>query len=278
MSDLDDLDFTRPAKSEIYDPAVAQQCFEALGSAGTVAQGQPFFAAGDASDKMYLLVEGEVSLVRGKKLLDIVKAGEIFGEMAAITRQPRTASAVARTACRAVALDAKQFQQAIQRTPEFALMLMSILINRLRLTDAMARMTRSIPDWQGKQETRVFDVEMVQDFAAALPERPLQRCLAEKVIFEEGEGGVFMYVVFKGRVAISIQSTIVEKVGPGGIFGEMALVDQSPRAATAVAETPCVLLAINRNDLLSLVKSKPAFAVSLLKALTERLRHMTSGG
>jgi CRP/FNR family cyclic AMP-dependent transcriptional regulator len=85
-------------------------------------------------------------------------------------------------------------------------------------------------------------------------------------------------VVFKGRVAISIQSTVVEKVGPGGVFGEMALVDQSPRAATAVAETPCVLLAINRNDFLSLVKSKPAFAVSMLKALTERLRHMTSGG
>jgi CRP-like cAMP-binding protein len=92
----------------------------------------------------------------------------------------------------------------------------------------------------------------------------------------EGEGGVFMYVVLEGRVAISIKSKVVERIGPGGVFGEMALVDQSPRAATAVAETACSLLSINRADFLSAVKSNPAFAVSLLRALAERLRYMTS--
>jgi CRP/FNR family transcriptional regulator, cyclic AMP receptor protein len=276
MTELEDLDFTRPAKSEIYDPAVARLCFEALGSTDSVAAGQPFFAEDEASEKMYLLLEGEVSLIRGKKIIDIVKPGEVFGEMAAITHQPRSATAMARGACRTVSLDAKQFQHAIQKTPEFALMLMSILINRLRLTDAMARMTRSIPDWAGKADSRVFDAELVHDFAAALPQRPPQRCLADCVIFREGEGGVFMYVVLKGRVVISIQSTVVEKVGPGGVFGEMALADQSARAATAIAETACVLLAINRNDFLSLVKTKPAFAVSLLRALAQRIRHMGS--
>ncbi len=276
MTELEDLDFTRPAKSEIYDPAVARQCFEALGSAESVPQGRPFFAEGEVSGKMYLLLEGEVSLIRGRKIIDIVKAGEIFGEMAVITHQPRSATAMARSACRAVSLDAKQFQRAIQATPEFALMLMSILIKRLRLTDAMARMTRSIPDWGGRQDSRVFDPELVHDFAAALPQRPPQRCLADSVIFREGEGGVFMYVVLKGRVVISIQASVVDKVGPGGVFGEMALVDQSARAATAVAETACVLLAINRNDFLTLVKTKPAFAVSLLTALAQRIRHMSS--
>jgi CRP-like cAMP-binding protein len=56
----------------------------------------------------------------------------------------------------------------------------------------------------------------------------------------------------------------------------MALVDQSPRAATATAETDCTLLAINRTDFIELVKTKPAFATSLLKALSDRLRFMTS--
>ena len=91
---------------------------------------------------------------------------------------------------------------------------------------------------------------------------------------KEGDGGVFMYVVLRGRVAISIQFTVVERVGPGGVFGEMALVDQSPRAASAAADTDCVLLAIDRNDFLGLVKGKPAFAVSLLQAVAERLRCM----
>jgi CRP-like cAMP-binding protein len=65
-------------------------------------------------------------------------------------------------------------------------------------------------------------------------------------------------------------------VGPGGVFGEMALVDQSPRAATAIAETDCDLLAINRGDFLMMVKTNPVFAVSLLKAAADRLRDMTS--
>jgi CRP-like cAMP-binding protein len=85
-----------------------------------------------------------------------------------------------------------------------------------------------------------------------------------------------MYVVLSGRVAISIKSKIVEWVGPGGVFGEMALVDQSPRAATAIAETDCDLLAINRGDFLMMVKTNPVFAVSLLKAAADRLRDMTS--
>ena len=73
----------------------------------------------------------------------------------------------------------------------------------------------------------------------------------------------------------TIKSKVVERVGPGGVFGEMALVDQSPRAASAITDGNCSLLAINRNDLLALVKAKPAFAVSLLKAVAERLRRMT---
>jgi CRP-like cAMP-binding protein len=56
----------------------------------------------------------------------------------------------------------------------------------------------------------------------------------------------------------------------------MALVDQSPRAATATADTECLLLAINRADFLALVKAKPAFVVSLLRNIAERLRHMTA--
>jgi CRP-like cAMP-binding protein len=56
----------------------------------------------------------------------------------------------------------------------------------------------------------------------------------------------------------------------------MALVDQSPRAATAVAETDCDLLTINRADFLTMVKTNPDFTVSLLKAAADRLRDMTS--
>ncbi|HJT61304.1 MAG TPA: Crp/Fnr family transcriptional regulator, partial [Burkholderiales bacterium] len=73
------------------------------------------------------------------------------------------------------------------------------------------------------------------------------------------------------------RGAVVERVGPGGAFGEMALVDQSPRSANAAAETDCSLLAINRNVFLNLVKSDPGFGISLLSAMAERLRAIGAG-
>ncbi|MEX0959974.1 MAG: cyclic nucleotide-binding domain-containing protein [Burkholderiales bacterium] len=274
---MEDLDFTQPAvRSDIYDPAVARTCFEPLGQPQSVAQGKPFFIEGQGSDRMYLLIEGEVGLLQKAKSIDVIKAGEIFGELAALTGQPRSASAMARTACRAISLDARQFQQAIQKTPEFALMMMSIIINRLRLTATMMKMTRTLPDARERDEVRVFDKRMLEELTGALRERPRQEVLPDRVIMEEGQGGVFMYVVLEGRVTITIQSTVVEKVGQGGVFGEMALVDQSRRAASAIADTRCLLLPLNRSDFLDLIRSKPGFAVSLLKGLADRLRFLTS--
>jgi CRP-like cAMP-binding protein len=273
----DDLDFTRqPGKSALYDPKVARLCFDALGSVETMAKGGVFFTENQMSDRMYLVEEGEVALTRGGKAIDVVKAGEIFGEMAWISQLPRSATATARSACRAASLDGTQFPKAIQKLPEFALMLMNILINRLRLTITMLSMSKALDASDGTRTRRLFDEKLLHGLMVATQHRPPQHCPLNKVIMREGEGGVFMYVVLSGRVAISIKGKLVEWVGPGGVFGEMALVDQSPRAATATAETDCDLLAINRGDFLKMVKTNPVFAISLLKAAADRLRDMTS--
>jgi CRP/FNR family transcriptional regulator, cyclic AMP receptor protein len=277
-TDQNDLDFTKPPRrSSGYNPILARMCFDSLGTAETMTEGGSFFVENQMSDKMYLLVEGEVSLRRGTRSLDVVKSDEIFGEMAAITHQPRSASAVARTPCRVLSLDSRQFQRAIQQTPEFGLMLMNLMINRLRLTVSMLSMTRSLPDWRGAPETKVFDDRLLAALTRALQERTPLHYPVHKVIMKEDEGGIFMYVVLKGRVAISVGSQVVERIGPGGVFGEMALIDQSTRAASAVAETDCVLLPVNRADFLDLIKSRPEIGMSLLRAIAERLRYMDTG-
>ena len=69
-----------------------------------------------------------------------------------------------------------------------------------------------------------------------------------------------MYVVVKGRVAIAIRDKIVEMIGAGGTFGEMALVDQSPRTASAGPTVDCELLSVNRKALLDLIKAHPSLA------------------
>lgn len=276
-TDAFDLDFTKPPQRAGYNAILARMCFDSHGTEETLAEGGSFFVENQKSDKMYLLVEGEVSLRRGTRSLDVVKRDEIFGEMAAITHQPRSASAVARTPCRVLSLDTRQFQHTIRETPEFALMLMIIMINRLRVTVSMLSMTRSLPDWRAAPETRVFDEKLLAEFTRTLQERPPLHYPAGKVIMKADEGGVFMYVVLNGRVAVSVGDQVVERLGPGGVFGEMALVDQSTRVASAVADTDCVLLPVNRNDFLDLIKGKPEIGMSLLRAIAERLRYMDSG-
>jgi CRP-like cAMP-binding protein len=272
-----ELDFTQPsAQDEAYDPAVALKCFESFGKMENFAEMQSIFVESQASDKMYLLVEGEVSLVHNKKTLDIVKPGEVFGEIAVITQQPRMATAMVRKLCQVLVLDARQFQQALQATPEFALMLMNIMNNRLRLTIALMKQSASLPSREDRDELRVFDQKTIEELVAAFRARPPQTFPAGRIIMKEGDAGVSMYIVIRGRVSVSINRIVVERVGPGGTFGEMALVDHASRAATTIADTECQLLTIGRSDFLNLVKTKPGFAISLLKTFADRLRNMTA--
>ena len=118
---------------------------------------------------------------------------------------------------------------------------------------------------------------LLASLAAGLGEQATARYDKGKIIMVAGQTGALMYVVLEGRVAISIRGAVVQYVGPGGVFGEMALVDQSPRTANATAETDCSLLGINRHVFLNLVKSDPTFGASLLGAVAERVRNTSAG-
>ncbi len=279
---MESLDFTKPSHSEIYDPGAAIAFFKPAGKTENVVAGATFFVEKQhrgffaKDDRMYLLLEGEVALTVGKRTIDIIKPGEIFGEIATICHSPRSATAVAKTACRIIALDPNQFEKAITKTPAFALMLMSILINRLRLTVSMLSMSKVLPAGVADNQCRVFDQAALVALARELGNPVPLRIPANSVILKEGEPGIRMYVVFEGSVVVSVKGKTLERIAPGGAFGEMSLVDSGVRAASAVAETHCSLMAINRDTFLTLVKTKPAFAMSLLKLLGERLKHVTT--
>jgi CRP-like cAMP-binding protein len=66
----------------------------------------------------------------------------------------------------------------------------------------------------------------------------------------------------------------METLGPGGIFGEMALIDGTVRSATVRAKTDCEVAPINEKTFLFLVHETPFFAIAVMRALAGRLRHM----
>ncbi|MGH8631127.1 MAG: cyclic nucleotide-binding domain-containing protein [Burkholderiales bacterium] len=96
------------------------------------AEGQVIFKEGEPGDRMYYIVAGEVNvLVRGK-LVDVVKTGGILGEIALIDDKPRSATAMAKTACRLIPINRKRFAAMVQETPNFALQVMRTMADRLR--------------------------------------------------------------------------------------------------------------------------------------------------
>jgi len=97
---------------------------------------------------------------------------------------------------------------------------------------------------------------------------------AGEVIFKKDDLGNVMYLVTKGNVEISIYDKVVETVGPGGVLGEMALLDMGPRSATATAKTDCLLLAIDRERFQIQVGKSPNFALQVMRIMAERLRRL----
>ena len=98
-----------------------------------------------------------------------------------------------------------------------------------------------------------------------------------EVVFEEGSVGRQMYVINAGRVTVlrgaNGRQVQVGSLGPGDIFGEMALVDDLPRSATVVAaEENTRILEIDHALFVYLVGQQPTFALMVLKAISLRLR------
>ncbi len=94
-------------------------------------------------------------------------------------------------------------------------------------------------------------------------------------IFAAGDVADCMYGLIEGQVEIQKDGKTVDTVGPGGIFGEMALIDHAVRSATAVAKTDCKAAQISEKRFYFLVQQTPNFALHLLRVLTDRLRHQS---
>jgi CRP-like cAMP-binding protein len=96
-----------------------------------------------------------------------------------------------------------------------------------------------------------------------------------QVIFHRGDTGRAMFGVIEGVVEIGIDGSALEEVGPGGIFGELSLIDQGPRSADAVAKTACRVVRIDERRFTFLIQQTPFFAIQVMEIMADRLRRQT---
>ncbi len=96
----------------------------------------------------------------------------------------------------------------------------------------------------------------------------------DALVFSEGEPGDTMYVVLEGSVDLEVKGRTVETLGPGGVLGEMTMIDGSARSATAIVRSDAKLVSIDQPRFKFLVQQTPNFALQVMRVLADRLRRM----
>ena len=92
-------------------------------------------------------------------------------------------------------------------------------------------------------------------------------------IFQEGDRGDSMFAIKRGKVAIMVGGNIVDVLREEELFGEMALLEHTTRAATVVALEETELVEVDEAEFYTLVGQNPPFALQLMQLLSERLRN-----
>jgi CRP/FNR family transcriptional regulator, cyclic AMP receptor protein len=95
---------------------------------------------------------------------------------------------------------------------------------------------------------------------------------AGTTIFREGDEAHELYVIKSGEVRIQIGNRTVSEFSADHVFGEMALIDNEPRSASAIAVTDVELVPVSEKQFLFLVSQTPYFALKVMRVLAQRLR------
>jgi CRP/FNR family cyclic AMP-dependent transcriptional regulator len=114
------------------------------------------------------------------------------------------------------------------------------------------------------------DSEVIEQLADATAEFEF---VADQPIVQQGQVGNGLYIVVAGGARIVAGSDELARIGPGDFFGELSVIDQQPRAATAFAIGQTSCLALASWDLVAVLERDPQLAMNLLTELAGRLRN-----
>ncbi|MBO4712227.1 cyclic nucleotide-binding domain-containing protein [bacterium] len=115
--------------------------------------------------------------------------------------------------------------------------------------------------------------EVLADIAALLEEETFEK---GQYIVNEGDLGKEMYMIVKGEVEVVAGGNVVAVMKDGAGFGEMALIDSQPRSADIIAKNDVLVLKMESDDFLEILKQRDEVALGVIRVLTGRIRELNA--
>ncbi|MDQ2105628.1 cyclic nucleotide-binding domain-containing protein [Azospirillum isscasi] len=221
---------------------------------------------GEAGDCAWLIQSGELEVLLdgpdGPRRLGTVGANAIVGEMALLDDGQRSATVRAVTPVEAVELSRGTFRALRGRCPPLAAYLLESLIAAIRRGYGLS---------QPERQEGGADIRSSDSFATVADRRMFRRGHS---FFRQGDAGTAAYLIQSGSVGVQRDGMDLGVLGPGRIFGELALLASRPRAATAVALEATVCEIIRKDQFAKAIETMPPILRSLTRIYIEQL----SGG
>jgi cAMP-binding proteins - catabolite gene activator and regulatory subunit of cAMP-dependent protein kinases len=115
--------------------------------------------------------------------------------------------------------------------------------------------------------------EVLADIAALLEEETFEK---GQYIVNEGDLGKELFMIVKGEVEVVVGGNVVAVMKEGAGFGEMALIDNQPRSADIIARNDVLVLKMESDDFLEILKQRDEVALGVIKVLTGRIRELNT--
>ncbi len=267
--------------------------------------GAVIFRQGEMGDTMFIIQSGAVEVSQTQdeqqKVVSILQKGDFFGEMALFQEECRTATVIAVRPTRLLALNRAALLEKMRRDPGVAFHFLKRLILKIQNVDRQLKQlvaeddeilsaamstVETIPpeavaaDHQAGSNSRAGEEISIQDLAEVWGVGQEGEWFeAGQVIFHEGDPGDALYIVLSGEIEISQGSGeekfIQRKAGSGEIFGEWALITETPRYSSATASERSQLLKISRAAFLGQMQVRPELAFYIIQDLCQRLRQVS---
>jgi CRP-like cAMP-binding protein/HEAT repeat protein len=262
----------------------------------TFPAGTSIMRAGESGSTLCIVDAGSVRVFRGNQTLATLSAGDVFGELSALSPEVRTASIEAMEDTRVLELDAGSMNRMLAERGEAADGVIRVLCQRIQ---SMLRQ-RTFED-SGRYSIPVSPspvaegtARMLQDVEKAVLLKKaeifstlsdpvllhLGRLAAEQYInpgqalFTKGDFGTAMFVIAEGELAVHDGDRLVATLRQGEIVGELGLLTSEVRSSSVTANTPTRLLKVTRGALFELMWDHPQVTLNLIQVLVVRLRRM----